>query len=61
MLPARSKRYAPEDGEIARLELTTPWHLLGTAFMVLGVLTLIFPRGSLIDMLYQERDIDTLA
>ena len=61
MLPARSKRYALEDGEIARLELTTPFHLLGTAVMVLGVLAIIFPRGSLVDLLYQQRETDALT
>lgn len=61
MLPARSKRYALEDGEIARLELTTPFHLLGTAIMVLGLLAIIFPRGSLVDILYQQRETDALT
>ena len=61
MLPARSKRYALEDGEVARLELTTPLHLLGTAVMVLGLLAIIFPRGSLVDLLYQERELDALT
>lgn len=61
MLPARSKRYALEDGEVARLELTTPFHLLGAAILVLGLLAIIFPRGSLVDILYQQRETDALT
>lgn len=61
MLPARSKRYALEDGEVARLELTTPWHLLSVAVLVLGLLAIIFPRGSLVDLLYQQRELDPLT
>lgn len=61
MLPSRSKRYAVDSDDVNRLELTTPLRLVGIAVLVGAVLVVIFPRGSLVEMLYKQRDFDPLT
>lgn len=61
MLPSRSKRYAVDSDDVNRLELTTPLRLVGIAVLVGAVLVVIFPRGTLVEMLYKQRDFDPLT
>lgn len=61
MLPDRSKRYAGIDGEIPRLGLASNWHLLFVAVLIAALLTLIFPRKTLIARLYEQSSLDELT
>ena len=61
MLPARSKRYAGNDGEIPRLVLAYNWHLGLVAVLILALLVLIFPRNTLVEKLYQQESLDELT
>jgi len=61
MLPDRSKRYAGDDGDIARLALTTHWQLALIALLVMALLVAIFPRRALVERLYQQKTLDELT
>lgn len=61
MLPDRSKRYASTEGEIPRLGLTSTWQLLLLAFLMLGLLYLIYPRNALVEQLYEQDRLDDLT
>lgn len=61
MLPDRSKRYAGLDGEIPRLRLTSPGHLLLIALLMAVLLTAIFPHRALVEQLYERETLDELT
>nr|WP_315471705.1 hypothetical protein [uncultured Rhodoferax sp.] len=61
MLPSRSKRFAAPDEEIPRLVLTTPWQVALIAMMMLALLATIFPQKTLVNTLYEQKDLDPLT
>jgi hypothetical protein len=61
MLPDRSKRYAGIDGKIPRLRLATGWQLALIALIMVGLLTVIFPRKALVEKLLVQEQLDPLT
>ncbi|MEK9950907.1 MAG: hypothetical protein VW687_01925 [Curvibacter sp.] len=61
MLPARSKRYASDDGDIPRERLTSGWQLLLVLLVVLTLFYVVFPKRVLMQRLYDDTVLDALA